>query len=220
MILALFSAPAAFSAENVAYFDTFFGQAAVSPGTSTPWATVKFKDVSPGTVLLTISNSAALSTGAKLAEMNVNFNPSLNLSNLSFSISATSGGFDPATISRGQNTFTSGGDGIYDIHFAFNTGMDGGHTFTAGEYVTYQVTGIAGLTIADFAYLSAPGGGAAGPFYAVGHLLGLGNNANKSAWIAPGGGLSPIAVPEPGTALLFGLGMGVFLLKQSVRGKK
>ena len=78
--------------------------------------------------------------------------------------------------------------------------------FSANDSITYKITGIAGLTAADFDYLSQPAGGS-GPFYAAAHIQGLANG--DSTWIEPGQG--PInVVPEPSPLSLFAMSIGLW----------
>ena len=213
---ALYSAPRIKAAEYAGYYDTFFGQNATSPGTPTPWVTTTIRDgLSAGTVFITVSNSSLLLPSAKLDEATLNFNPNLNISSLSFTLDSSVGLFTAPTILTGTNAFQANGDGKYDIKLDFIVGMQNA-SFAGGESITYKVTGISTLTADDFIFLSAPGGNTAGPFYMAGHLQGLGQNGNKSAFIAPSG---IVAVPEPAPLALFALGIGLLLIEQSGRRK-
>jgi hypothetical protein len=127
----------------------------------------------------------------------LNLNPSLAPSQLTFSYSGGSGGFDAPTITQGANSFGADGDGYYDISFAFST--DGPtHRFVAGQSIVYQISGIPGLTTSDFAYLSYDGGGQ-GQYYAAAHVQQIATQGQDSAWI---GSSAPTPVPEPSPNLL------------------
>ena len=116
-------------------------------------------------------------------------------------LAAGSGGFDLPSIIEGTNSFKADGDGKYDILLNFTPGSTAVHQFTQGEYFTYTITGIAGLTAGDFAYLSMPAGGA-GPFYAAGHVQRIGNDGSLSGWVSADV-VTPITpVPEPSAASL------------------
>jgi hypothetical protein len=168
-----------------------------SPAGSGPWVDAFFQNVSPGTVLLTITNVGFASgefvggngngaNGGFFFNLNTNDNPV----NLAFTLVSANGSFGQ-TISTGQNAFKADGDGYYDIQFDFST-----HAFSVNSSMTYRITGITNLTAADFAYLSAVGGGGeSGPFYAAAHIQGL--SGGNSTWLEPGGGPVITRVPEP-----------------------
>jgi hypothetical protein len=99
------------------------------------------------------------------------------------------------SVSLGDNDYMADGDGLYDIFLEFDTAA--AQRFDAGEVVVYTVTGT-GLTAADFFEIAAPGGGA-GPFFAAAKVNSTGIGGEGSDWLG--------AVPEPGTALLLGLGL-------------
>lgn len=168
-----------------------------TPGGSTPWVTALFQDDGSAGVLLTISGSD-LAGNEKLDSIYFNVNPADNASipNLTLTEQSASSGLAASTISTGVNGFQADGDGKYDIKLAFSTGQG---AFKNGDSITYLISGIAGLTANDFAYLSFPAGGA-GPFYAAAHILAI-SPGNSSVWAEPGGGplLNPngTMMPEP-----------------------
>src|SRR6266571_4091238 len=129
----------------------FSGSAPSSP--NSPWADARFQDVAPGTVQLTVSN-LTLTGSENVDELYFNLAPTLNPLNLNFTYVSGSGGFDLPSISRGTDTFKADGDGKYDILLSFNHSGDSQQQFTGGEYFTYAISGISGLSAADFAYLS------------------------------------------------------------------
>lgn len=182
------------------------------PSGSPPWIDATFQDSSPGTVLLTIAN-VGLSSGEKLTELYFNLNPSKLATSLTFTHVSDSGGFVLPTIGRGENAFQAGGDGKYDILFSFSQSRAA--AFTAGEYLTYQITGIPGLIASDFIGLSLPAGGH-GPFLAAGHVQGISvaGGGSTSGWIAPSQ-FTTIPVPEPSSAALLLLtGVGAWVSRR------
>src|SRR5690349_9683000 len=85
----------------VYHFDTggdpiFSGTPPVSPA---PWVDALFQDVTPGTVLLTISNPG-LTANEKLTEFYINLDPALSPTSLNFTPVANSGGFTLPTIDQ------------------------------------------------------------------------------------------------------------------------
>ena len=203
-------------------FDTPF-PSDPNPAGPVPWIQAAFTDITPGTVLMTISNVNLTSgefvkgngNGAN-GGLFFNLNPNDNPANLTFSLISSNGNFG-TTISKGVNAFKADGDGKYDIQFDFS-----GNNFSTGSSIAYRITGISGLTAADFAFLSAPAGGS-GPFYAAAHVQGLpASCGGDSTWIEPGRGpLSIIPVPEPVPgaflALLLGLWGVWFMRVRSLR---
>ena len=173
-----------------------------------PWTQALFEDVAPGEVRLTLSNPN-LTGNENVDEWYFNLNPSLNPANLVFTFVGESGSFSKPQIKEGANRFKAGGGGEYDIRFQFAEGGSACTRFTAGESVVYDISGIPNLDAADFAYLSAPAGGA-GPFYAAAHVQRIGCNS-ASAWLAPTNN-EPTPVPEPGPTLLCLLAGGVWLV--------
>jgi hypothetical protein len=195
--------PNANAAGTLFALDTVFS-GSTPPAGPGPFTTATFLDVAPGTVDLTIEN-VGLSSGEFISGLYFNLNPLDSATALTFSLLGTSGTFSTPTISLGTDDFKADGDGKYDILFGFGTAS--GTTFTVGNSITFRITGIAGLTAADFNFLSAPAGGS-GPFYAAAHVQGTPPNNGGSCWIEPG--LGPMPVPEPSSGLLLALGAGLW----------
>jgi hypothetical protein len=206
--MALLSPATSSAASGILYqFDNEFSSG-TPPAGPAPWITASIQNVSPGTVQLTIANSGLLGSefvSGFYLNLNTNFSPL----NLSISYVSSSGSFlipsvASGTIERGIDSFKADGDGKYDVLFDFSTVS--GSTFGAGESVTYQISGIAGLTADDFVYLSAPNGGH-GPFYAAAHVQGIGADGALSGWVEPSLGAQPLLVPEPSSAALLVLSL-------------
>jgi hypothetical protein len=206
LVLAAWFGPAKANASGILFqFDTPF-PSDPNPTGSGPWTDASFVNVTPGTVLLTVTN-VNFSSGEFLkgssgpgagGALFFNINPGDNPANLVFTLESSNGSYGP-TVSTGENAFKADGDGYYDIRIDFS-----GNSFSVNSSITYQITGIAGLTAADFEYESAPGGGS-GPFYAAAHVQGLPPNNSNSTWIEPGNGPVPIVpVPEPLPASFLG----------------
>jgi hypothetical protein len=189
-------APLPVQADAFVYHFTNVISGTTGPASSPPWVNALFEDVSPGTVRLSVTN-VGLSGMENVDTLDFNLNPSLAPSSLSFTYLGGSGGFDTPTISTGLNSFKADGDGYFDIDFAFS--QDGQtYRFRAGQSMVYQISGIPGLTVSDFAYLSFDGGGQ-GQFYAGAHIQQIAISGQDSAWI---GADQPAAVPEPSSSLL------------------
>ena len=205
------------AATGIGYnFDNEFSSGTPPAGLG-PWITATIQTVTPGTVQLTVANSGLIGSefiSGLYLNLNTNFNPlNLSISYVSSVGSFTIPSIGAGTIERGTDSFKADGDGKYDVLFDFSTVS--GSTFGAGESITYQISGIAGLTANDFVYLSAPNGGH-GPFFAAAHVQGIGADGSLSGWVEPSLGAQPILLPEPSSAALLGLSLGcVAFLRRS-----
>ena len=193
-VLALLATVGSASAASITYnLSTVF-----SGGTPQNLLTASFDDGGvSGSVTLTMSMS-----GPSLTEFVSNwyFNFSGNSLNLNFNPPPViTGSVEEPAITHTPDCCQAGPDGKFDIRFAFATSAQAGRMGT-GEQVVYTITGI-GITASDFDVLSAPGGGA-GTFFTAAHVQAIcadppDCNQDDSAWVT---------IPEPGAALLFGLG--------------
>lgn len=175
---------------------------------SGPWIDASFLDVTPGEVLLTVTNVNLLSSefvqgngmgssGGLFFNLNTNDSPIA----LNFSIVSSNGDFGPM-VSTGTNAFMADGDGKYDIQIDFSN-----HMFSADSSITFEITGIANLTSADFEYLSDPAGGQ-GPFYAAAKVQGIPGSVT-STFLEPGNP-QVFSVPEPSPSIILFAGFGLF----------
>jgi hypothetical protein len=221
--IALLSPAKSSAASGITYqFDNEFSSG-TPPAGPAPWITASIQNVSPGTVQLTIANNGLLGSEF-VSGFYLNLNTNFSSLNLSISYVSSSGTFlipsiASGTIERGTDSFKADGDGKYDVLFDFST--VNGSTFGAGESITYQISGIAGLTANDFVYLSAPNGGH-GPFYAAAHVQGIGPDGGLSGWVEPSLGAQPILVPEPSSAALLASSLGVlgFVRRSKTRNSR
>jgi hypothetical protein len=194
------------------YFNNIFSAGGVSaPAGPAPWIDAHFQDVSPGTVRLTVDN-LGLGSGEFVSQLYLNLNTADNPGSLVFNRVASSGAFTlPAIYHQTANAYKAGGDGYYDIEFAFSTANNTARRFNESDSVTYQITGIPGLVAADFIYGSAPGGGA-GAWFAATHIQGICSGAG-SVWASP---LQITPVPEPAAGALLVLSAGLWRGRRSV----
>jgi hypothetical protein len=187
------------------FVDAFSG---TSPSASTAWTTATFEDVAPGTVSLTISNSG-LTANEYVSGLYFNLDPTKSPMSLQFNFVSGTAGVTLPVVTTGVNFERADGDGYYDVLFSFATAASG--RFNANDYFVYTITGIPGLTTADFIYLSAPAGGV-GPFLAAGHVQSIGTNA-LSGWIAPTETTPLVPIPEPSTAALLLAAAGIIVYR-------
>lgn len=187
--MVLFAIPSARgSTITFEYFFEFSG--GTPPVGSTPWLTATFDDHGEsGLVTLTLSTSG-LTGDEFVTGWYFNFNPDKNLGGLSILELG-------ADFAKGTDSFKADGDGLYDILFTWPSGPPSSRFGADQEVViTFILTG---LVATDFYFLSAPDGGH-GPFLSAAHVLGIGENGEKSGWVAT-------AVPEPATLFLLGSGL-------------
>lgn len=174
--------------------DYVFSGAGV-PGNPGPWGTATFSDVAGGVQLK--MDATGLTGGEFFGSWYFNLNSSLNPANLNISAQSNVG-VDPSSVGvyKGANLFKADGDGFFDILFDFTS--SGANRLGAGDSITYLITGIQGLTAADFNAVSV--GGPVSGFHTAAHLQATAVNG-QSLWAAdgdtPGG-----PVPEPTTYLV------------------
>lgn len=203
-VLVLLALPAG-AATYVFNFDlVFWGPPPESP--QKPWVVATVQDLDGGGVRMTIQNSADLGTQV-VQRVFFNLNPVLNPASLSFNLVGSSGGFNIPSIAKAVDAYKPDGDGLYDIKIEFDSPWSDDPAqylpdcFSAGEWITYEITGIPGLAASDFWYMSAPVPDALGPYYAAAYIP-------CQTWIA---------VPEPQPFLLAGLGMCIWLGRKLLR---
>lgn len=168
-------------------FDNVFSGA--TPAGTSPWVLEQFSDVSPGNVLVTVWNNES-TTGYFIGDLYLNLNPNLDPTALMVRFNSGSPGVTAATISTGEDQFKADGDGYYDLQLSFSSGSSG--RFSSGNFMSYDITGIAGLSSADFEYTSTSSTAA---LLAAAHLIG---NGGSSSWLNPS---QVTQVPEPGAIL-------------------
>jgi hypothetical protein len=176
--------------------------------TNNAWVDISFVTLSPGNVRMIVAN-LNLTANENVSSILLNLNPALNPQALHFSPPTTVGNFDLPSISTGTNAFKAGGNCWYDIRFDFkNGGTD--KLFAQGETLSYTITGISGLTAADFDYKSLSGG-EADPYFDAIHVRRI--CKNNSGWLAVDK-MAPI--PEPGCLSIGVLGgiIGVGAVKR------
>lgn len=193
----------AHAATYVFNFDISFSGAPPASGTK-PWIVAVLDDLSGGGVRLSVTN-LNLATTEGVLRLFFNLNPVLDPANLTFTFVGPSGAFETPTITKAKDALMADADGIYDIRFDFADIETGWRAFVGGEYCIYDITGLPGLTAADFCYPSLPAG-PTGEYLAAARFDML-NGAY--GWIG-------VAVPEPSVVGLavFGLlvlvGRGLF----------
>src|SRR5580765_7615942 len=174
--------------------DQMFGAQSVSPNsTTTPWTTAAFSDNGDGTVNLTLKNPNL--TGIEsVGNVYLNFDDSLDVTKLQFSVVSSSGSFNynSAASSYSLSPSTSGsqqradGDGYYDIVLnGFMTGNDPTKTFGLGDTLTLKISTTqpsTSLNVADFEFKSDANAVTTG-YYAAEHVMNTGMNFNKGAFL-------------------------------------
>lgn len=191
-------------------FGDVFSSGSVAPTGPGPYLTAVFDDHgTTGSVTLTMTVEGHVGSAA-VDEVYFNLDPLFNATQLNFSfVSSSSTGPDTGTqgnngIFKGTNQFQADGDGLYDIYMNFPPPPGNNSSrWTAGEVVVYNITSSQAITASSFDFLSAPGGGAAGPFTGAAHFLATGLTGASSAWV----GVTTSVVPVPAAVWLFGSGL-------------
>jgi hypothetical protein len=170
-----------------------------TPEGTSPFLTATFDDSvgGPNDVQLTMSASGLVDQESVVLWF-FNFNPALDPTQITFT-PVNNAASVPNSISTGVNAFMADGDGNFDILFDFPPAP--GNTaarFTAGETVVYDLTYISPIDASDFNFASEMGAGN-GTYLSAAHVTRIGPNDDLSGFIG--------AVPEPATAMLFGLGL-------------
>src|SRR6266516_1908046 len=149
-------APLPAGADSMLYqFGTNVFSGSSPTSTNTPYVKALFEDVSPGTVRLTFS-APHLTNNENVGELYLNLNPTKNLSSLYFTnFSVSSGSFIFPTVATGEDFKKAGSDGKYDIVLTFK-GSGLPTWFSGGDVMVCNISGVPGLTVHDFAYLSTP----------------------------------------------------------------
>lgn len=172
------------------------------PGNPAPWGTATISDVVGG-VELTMAGSG-LTSGEFFSSWYFNLNSALNPASLSFAAQSNVGvDSSSVTIGQGANAFKADGDGFFDIVFDF--AQSGANRLGAGDSITYLITGIPGLTAADFNFTSV--GGPISGYHTAAHLQAASVNG-QSLWVADGDRPGD-PVPEPTTYLVLGAFVGL-----------
>ncbi len=191
-----------FSAVSAAtlQLDHPFGEPDAPPAGSLPWLTVTTTDAGPNVVF--VEFTASNLTGSEyVSEWFLNVDPSLDVSQLSFTLDSQTGFFVVPVVEKLTDGFKADGDGFFDIRLTFDSSGTNVHRFSAGDAIKYSVSSTGGTVLSSsFSFLSAPGGGD-GPFYSAAHVNSTGVGGLESRWIA--------AVPEPSSALLLIAGAGL-----------
>ncbi|MDG3004562.1 PEP-CTERM sorting domain-containing protein [Paludisphaera mucosa] len=172
-----------------------------TPTSTPPWLTATFADNGADTVRLTLT-----------ADLNVNdefisdvaFNVLSTIVPSSLSIDHVSG--KTATVqatTQGAQGLTGGGSAGsgFDINLAFSTaGNNGGaNRFKGTDVVVYDISRT-GLTFADFEFTNTGSANA----HVGAHIQGIPGVTGPSGAVKDGG----VAVPEPSSIVLSGLGLG------------
>jgi hypothetical protein len=188
-----------------------------TPAGSSPWATATFADgtgANTGKVVLTFQGSLGAS-GQFITETDFNFNPALDISKLTGTMSScTTCTIVPVSV--GTDNFKADGDGKYDVSMEFDS-SGGGTSATRfngsdSAVVVFSYTGSGTFNANSFNFFGTPDGGS-GPFHAAAHVQGIPSNC--SGWISDsvgtlGGGdgaCGGTPVPEPITMFLGGTGL-------------
>lgn len=154
-----------------------------TPSGTAPWVQATFTDAGmpANTVQLTL-NGANLSGSEFVSCWYFNLDPSLNAAALTFTATGSTGSFTIPTVQTGTDAFKAGPDGKFDVLLGFSTAGDSSSRFTSGDSLTFDISGITGLTANDFDTLSTCAGGS-GLYSSAVHIQSI--DGGDSAWVNP-----------------------------------
>jgi hypothetical protein len=166
---------------------------ATPPAGATPWLTVKYDDGgASGAVTVTLEATNLVDTEF-VSDLYLNVLSSIDPSDLNFSSPTMKGNFAAPAIYAGPDSFKADGGGYFDIMLVFATSGGAQERFTAGDTVSYVITGVPSLTAASFIANSASRG--TGHRFAA-HVQGIGQDGRFSGYVT---------TPEPATLSLLAL---------------
>jgi hypothetical protein len=151
-----------------------------APAGSPPWLQAALSDTGPANSINLTLTAGNLTGSDFVSCWYFNLNPSLDPTALTFTISDSTGSFTAPSVQTGANGFKAGPDGKFDFLVGFATTGDDSTRFTSGDSITFNITGISGLTIDDFGWLSTSAGGG-GAFVSAAHVV----SGDDSGWINP-----------------------------------
>jgi hypothetical protein len=193
-----------------------FSGGAVPPGNpSTPWLTYSVLDQGLNSVLFTLTATANMTDPEKIGLFYFNFDDSLTVADLDFTLAGTSGDFVLPTISQSSNGLKADGDGYYDLRLEFTVSGGLPNYFNSGDSLNYLLTysGAGTMTETSFQFLSQPGGGE-GVYYAAAHIQSTPGGGKGSAWLGATLVTYP-AVPEPAASVLVFAGLALLGLRRA-----
>ncbi len=180
---------------------TFSGS---EPVGNPPWITIHIDDEgSAGSAYLTITNTSL--TGSEfLSNMYMNFDPSLDVDALNFSVIDTEGKFKNPSVKTDEDKWNIAGSGRYDIEMKFKTKKH--ERFEASESIRFLITGPQSMTAESFNQLST--GGDNGQYMIAAHVQSIGERGKLSGWV----GAAP--VPEPATVAMLTMGGAAMIARR------
>lgn len=170
---------------------------------SEPWLLVTTSDTGANQVSMTFT-APHLTGDEFVKDWYFNVDPSLDLSQLVFTLSFNTGGFAAPTLVKTTNGHAADSGGLYDVHLSFSSTFSDRYTF--GDALGYDVTytGVGILDSSSFSFLGATNEQTLyGPYNSAAHIQSTGVGGAGSAWVG--------AVPEP-SSILYSLLAATFSL--------
>ncbi len=191
-------------ADTIAFYASQEFSGGASPVGPAPWLGIIFQDAGPGTVTMTMT-ARGLTGSEFVSGLYFNLAPSIAPEALTLANPTCVGAFATPTVSLGSNAFKADGDGYFDVLVGFATSGGEANRFTAGDSISYTITGPANLSAASFDYLSEHGGGA-GQYPVAWHVQAI--SGGLSGWVS---------VPEPATLAMLLAGAAGLAWRRSVK---
>lgn len=173
-----------------------------------PWLEMTTTDAGINQVTIQFKATNLIDVDEHVSEWFFNVNPSLDLSQVLFTTSSTTGDFVVLAIDQSTNAYRADADGLYDVRLRFSeSNTNGGiERFTGGDMLSYTVTytGPGTMDSSSFQFLSQVDAESSyGPFYSAAHVNSTGIDGQGSAWVA--------VIPEPSAVMYSLLATGICL---------
>jgi hypothetical protein len=184
----------------------------IAPTSTPPWLTATFTDTAPGHVTLTLQSHLDVSSEF-IGEVCLNLNPAYNPVSLTFLQLSGPLLEGPPSLSEDGIKLTGAGalGNGFDILLSWPT-AHGQDRFDGNDAASFDISGVANLTLSDFDYYNTVGG-EDGEGILGAHMQGIPVGGTTT-----GSGAIIQYVPEPASWALLAVGLTAVALRRARRG--